>query len=313
MLADKLFFATQFLWVFMYSNALKIAPVALVLSFLTACGGNDTPQTPATEAQTQTQTSTVTYRVGVDAPYMPYVRLDGKGGYEGFDVDILNEIGKREGFALEYQSHKWDGIFDLLENKGLDIVASGLQVTDERQSKYGISDSHINESMVLIVPADSSIFTFADAKDKRVAYAKDSFESGEYAKDNNGGQALDPALAGSNEWEAIKGIFDKRADAAVSHTSFAASFAKEHPTQKIRVVYKDNPEWVKLAFATHKDNPELLGKINNGLATIKADGTYSQIRNKWFGEIKTQWYWNESLGRLWCNAGGDFYGWRYDW
>lgn len=274
----------------MHIKIRKVIPVAIAFSLLTACG-SDAPQTQTTQQATPAQptpTPTVTYLVGIDAPYMPYVRKDGKGGYEGFDVDILNEIAKREGFALEFQSHKWDGIFNLLENKKLDIVASGLQVTEERMGKYGISKSHISESLVLIVPEDSIIRSFADAKGKRVSYAKDSFEADEYIKHNNDGRPLDLELAGSNEWAAVKSIFNKRADATVSHTSFAASFVKEHPEQKIRVIYKDNPEWAQLAFATRKDDTELLNKLNNGIDAIKTDGTYAQIHSKWFGNIKTQ-------------------------
>ena len=33
-----------------------------------------------------------------------------------------------------------------------------------------------------------------------------------------------------------------------------------------------------------KGNAELLGKINDGLAKIKANGKYAEIYKKWFGK-----------------------------
>jgi PAS domain S-box-containing protein len=39
----------------------------------------------------------------------------------------------------------------------------------------------------------------------------------------------------------------------------------------------------KFAFAVHEGQPELLAKINDGLAIIKANGTYDLLYQKWFG------------------------------
>ncbi|MBF1750024.1 MAG: transporter substrate-binding domain-containing protein, partial [Veillonella sp.] len=39
-----------------------------------------------------------------------------------------------------------------------------------------------------------------------------------------------------------------------------------------------------LGIAVKKGNTELLGKINDGLAKIKANGKYAEIYKKWFGK-----------------------------
>jgi polar amino acid transport system substrate-binding protein len=36
-------------------------------------------------------------------------------------------------------------------------------------------------------------------------------------------------------------------------------------------------------IAVNKERPELLEAINAGLAAVRADGTYDQIWDKWFG------------------------------
>jgi ABC-type amino acid transport substrate-binding protein len=36
-------------------------------------------------------------------------------------------------------------------------------------------------------------------------------------------------------------------------------------------------------IAVNMDQDELLGLINEGLAAVRADGTYDEIYDKWFG------------------------------
>ena len=41
-----------------------------------------------------------------------------------------------------------------------------------------------------------------------------------------------------------------------------------------------------MAMVIPKNNDELLTKVNKALSELKANGTYEQIYNKWFGETQ---------------------------
>lgn len=271
----------------MKSLSLKLTPLALVLSLLTACGG-DKPatdaQAPKAEAETKTETTPApegtVYNVGIESPYPPYVQLSENGDFEGFDIDILAEISKREGFSVQYQTHPWDGILDKLPAGELDIVASGVFDTPERRSKYGMSDAYHKESVVVIAPKDSTISNFNDIKGKKVAYVPGSYPA-DILKAVEGKEP-DPMSAVNGTWPAIRSVLQKQHDFALDTSSAYDYYNKQYPEQGLKAIYQDNPEWLNIAFATKQDNAELLGKLNKGIASIKADGTYDQIKAKWF-------------------------------
>ena len=52
---------------------------------------------------------------------------------------MLNEIGKEEGFQLQYTTKLWQGILEGLNTNQHDIVAAGVVVTPERQKLYDFS------------------------------------------------------------------------------------------------------------------------------------------------------------------------------
>ena len=47
-------------------------------------------------------------------------------------------------------------------------------------------------------------------------------------------------------------------------------------------IIKETPTGEQYGIAVNKDNPELTKALNEALATIKANGTYDQIYDKWF-------------------------------
>lgn len=277
----------------MKSNILKLTPFALLTGFLVACGG-DKPatKTPSTQekattteikeaGQTEPVSAGVTYTVGVESPYPPFIQISEKGDFEGFDVDLLKEIGKREGFEVTYSPQVWSDIFDILEAGKIDMVASGAFNTEERRAKYGMSDAYYKESMVLITRKDSAVSKFEEARGKKVAYAPESIAA-EVLRELEG-KELDPLMAKKGSWPVIRSVIQKEAEIAIDTSGAYQYYAKQYPEQGLRVVYQDNPKWLDISFVTKKDNTELLNKLNKGLASIQSDGTYDKIKTKWFG------------------------------
>lgn len=271
----------------MFAQTLKIAPMALFLSVLTACGGDKPAEEAAPKAETapKVDTSLPTYKIGVETPYMPYVQLGEGGHYEGFDVDLLTEIGKREGFNIAFEPRKWDGILDLLDTKELDIVASGVFDTPERRSKYGLSVPYHSETVVLVVGKDSNVKTFEDAKSHRIAYIPGSVLEDEVRALQ--GKEPDPSLAKDGSWQLIKSIIQKEVELGMETSSSYEYYAKRHQEQGLRAIYQPNAQWTNIVFAVKQDNTELLDKLNKGIASVKADGTYDKIKGKWFANTGT--------------------------
>lgn len=78
---------------------------------LTACEKtpkpNPTDKAPSTESTNQSAPNNqFTYTVAIDPYYPPFEYLEKDGTLAGFDVDLLNAIGEKEGFKPNYQTNK---------------------------------------------------------------------------------------------------------------------------------------------------------------------------------------------------------------
>ena len=72
------------------------------------------------------------YINGIDANFPPFAFVDKSGVPDGFDVKALDWIAKEMKFKVKHQPMDWDGIIPSLKTKKIDIVASGMSITDER-------------------------------------------------------------------------------------------------------------------------------------------------------------------------------------
>ncbi len=79
------------------------------------------------------------YINGIDANFPPFAYVDKSGNPDGFDVKALDWIAKEMGFKVKHQPMDWDGIIPSLKAKKIDIVASGMSITDERKKQVNFS------------------------------------------------------------------------------------------------------------------------------------------------------------------------------
>lgn len=108
------------------------------------------------------------YVNGIDANYPPFAYIDEKTGQPaGFDVDSMTWIAKKMGFGLSHKPVAWDGIIPALRAKQIDMVCSGMSITDKRQQMAEFSNPYWTVARVFIVPQNSSL-TPADILNKKI-------------------------------------------------------------------------------------------------------------------------------------------------
>ncbi|SSY70748.1 substrate-binding periplasmic protein [Alysiella crassa] len=255
---------------------------AMALS-LTACNhSNSQAVTPSTASAVAVSapSNLPIYRVGVDPTYQPFISRTNNGELEGFDVDVLREIGKREGFAVEFVPKPWSGIFAYLDDKSLDMITGGAVATEERRQKWAVSNPYYQVTTVLVVKENSPIKTYEDAKDKRVAYtAGGSVER--TLKKLQGTETLDATQNFASSWLRVKSVMTNGSDAAIGTSASFEYYAVQYPEQKLRVIYPTSPEYDDVVFVLNQSNTELLNRLNKGLASLEADGTLNKLKEKW--------------------------------
>ncbi len=106
--------------------------------------------TPATAAEK-------IYVNGIDANFPPFAYVDKKGVPDGFDIKALDWIAKDQGFKVKHQPQDWDSIVPSLLARKIDIVASGMSITDARKKQVHFSIPYWKIQQVLVAKKDARL------------------------------------------------------------------------------------------------------------------------------------------------------------
>jgi peptide/nickel transport system substrate-binding protein len=246
---------------------------------LAACKTPEPTQPPATKVPETETVPPVVYKIGTNAEYPPFESVDDAGNIIGFDPDIMTAIAKQAGFQFEFINTKWDGIFVALQSGEFDAVISAATITEERSQIVDFSDPYFNAGQMIAVRiADKdTIIQPADLDGKKVGVQLGT--TGDiWVSDNTQAEVV--------RYEEITLAFQALAngdiDAIVNDGPTSAEIIKANPEMRVTLVGEPFTDEL-YGIAVNKDEPELLAAINTGLAAVKADGTYDQIYDKWFG------------------------------
>ncbi len=73
-------------------------------------------------------------KVGVNAQFPPFEYYDENGELYGFDIDLMNYIGERVGFDIEYVDMTFDRLIPAVADGEVACAISAISVTEERHS-----------------------------------------------------------------------------------------------------------------------------------------------------------------------------------
>ena len=101
------------------------------------------------------------FTVGFDAEFPPYGYKDENGEYVGFDLDLAEEVCRRNGWKLVKQPIDWDSKDSELNSGSISCIWNGFTLNG-RESLYTWSYPYIDNSQVIIVKNDSDIIKKED-------------------------------------------------------------------------------------------------------------------------------------------------------
>ena len=264
---------------FFVSPSLRRAgALALVVGVLAACGKQE-GTSPGVRAASGA-TSRV-YSVGTDAAYAPFESQNEKGEIVGFDIDIVRAVAEKAGFEVKFVNTPWEGIFNALKQGDRDLLVSSITITDERKQSMAFSAPYFDAHQLIAVKSDSKVTRFDDLKDLRVG-----------VQTGTTGDETISKLQGKNSTNikrfestplALKELEAGGIDAVVADNGVVVNYVANNAASRFRTV--NDPAFVpeQYGIAVRKGNADLLAKVNQGLAAIRADGTYDRIYAKYLG------------------------------
>jgi polar amino acid transport system substrate-binding protein len=210
--------------------------------------------------------------VGSDIPYPPFEF--GKPPYQGFDVDVANEIAKGLGTKLTFKKTPFDTIFRDLAQGKFDLVISASTITPEREKTVDFSDSYFPADQSLMVKRGSDIKTVDDL-DGKVVGAQLGTTGAAYAKDKTSAKTV-------RTYDLIDDAFNALEAGqveAVINDCPVSKYAENSHNDLVVVQAIDTNEEYGIAFQKGSD---LRSKFNEQLAKLRDNGGLERISNKWF-------------------------------
>ncbi|WP_416142318.1 basic amino acid ABC transporter substrate-binding protein [Hydrogenophaga sp.] len=224
------------------------------------------------------------YVVGTDAAYAPFESQGPGGDIVGFDIDVLNATAAKAGISLKFVNTPWEGIFNTLASGERDMVISAVTITPERQQTMDFSAPYFDATQLIAVKAGSKVQKFDDLKTLKVGVQNGT--TGDEVVQKLQGKASPNIRRFESTPLALKELESGGVDAVVADNGVVAHYIANNPAAQFVSLQDASfaPEQYGIAFK--KGNAELQGKINTGLAAIRADGTYDAIYARYFGAKK---------------------------
>jgi ABC-type amino acid transport substrate-binding protein len=248
-------------------KALSLLLITVLALTVAACGG-------------QGAGSGKTYIVGTDAAYAPFEWVEPSGEIVGFDIEVLKAIAEEEGITLQFENTAWDGIFLTLDSGERDLLISAITITDERKETMDFTGPYFEATQLIAVPAGSDVTKFEDLKGKKVA-----------VQTGTTGDLIVSELLGATSGDiyryestplALQEMVNQGVDAVVADNVVVLEYIKNNPDKNFASINDDSFPKEFYGMAVKKGNQELLDILNNGLQTIKDNGKYEEIFNKYF-------------------------------
>ncbi|MBW4524804.1 MAG: ABC transporter permease subunit [Phormidium tanganyikae FI6-MK23] len=217
-----------------------------------------------------------TLTVAVEPVYAPFEFRSQSGEVQGFDIDIIREIGKSAGFGVKLQSITFDGIIPALQAGTVDAAVGAITITPARSQVVSFSRPYFKAGLAIATRADTqNINALEDLSGKSIAVQIGTTGAQAAQKIPDAQiRTFDAAVLALQELSNGNVV-------AVVHDAPILQYALKTGGLKNLRVSNQLLTSEYYGIPTPKDSPNL-ARINQGLGTILNNGTYAQIYRKWF-------------------------------
>ena len=212
--------------------------------------------------------------VGTNAEFEPFEYREGEN-IVGFDIELIGEISKLMNKDIEVEDMAFDGLLPALQTKKIDLIIAGMTATEERKKFVNFSESYYKSQQAIVVNKDENgINNFDNLIGKEVGVVLG------YTGDIIVSEMANVKVQRYNATsEAIMALKSKKVQAVVLDYEPAKNYSAQNPELKLIETDSQSEEY---AIAIRKEDTQLLNDINKALATLKENGTYDALLNKYF-------------------------------
>ena len=234
-------------------------------------------------AALSTQAFAETLKVGTHPTFAPFEFSDQDGNVIGFDLDVIKAIAKANGDEIQIESMPFDGLIPSLLTGNIDVIISGMTITDARKKRVLFTDGYYDSNLSYLIKKDKAdVYTYAEALKGKTVCVQIGTTGHAFADTITPGNVK----ALNNESDAILELSNGGCEAVINDRPVNLYYLKKSNLDTLVDVvdpkFKENVD--SFGIAVRKGNNELLEKLNKGLKDLQASGELDKIHVKWFGQ-----------------------------
>ena len=224
-------------------------------------------------------------KVAIDPTYEPFTFKTPDGKPTGFDVDIARALCEQIKRKCVFVEQVWDSMIPGLQAKKYDVIISSLSITEDRLKAIDFTDKYYNTPSRIVLKKEVSYSGPASIKGKKIGVLKGSTQE-KYAMGE-----LKPAGVTVIPYEAQDQVYldikAGRLDGTVADFVEVTGGFLSKPEGRDYVLA--GPElFMEKYFGTgvgiglRKGDAALKGELNAAIKTLRDNGTYKKINDKYF-------------------------------
>lgn len=239
--------------------------------------------------------------VGTNAAFAPFEYKDKDGNVTGFDMDLIKAYGESVGKKVVIKDMKFAAALTGAQKGKLDIAIAGITKNETREKTLSFSDAYYSSNQVVIV----STTTASEINSKTATLSGDEKINAiinELKGKRIGCQSATTGqfyIQGDADWGftgisnaqckpydngglAIKDLNDGKLDAVILDEAPSKNIVSKNYSSTLTVLDTALTE-EEYAIAVKKGNTELVASLNAFIKTIKENGEYNKLLEKYFG------------------------------
>ena len=217
--------------------------------------------------------------VGVNAEYKPLVYKE-NGQLTGIEPATAKALGKLLEKEIVFKEYPWTELIPSLEKGGIDIIMSGMSITDERSQRVDFTQPYLQIGQMAIIRR-ADIGRLSQPRAMYKAGMRVGVELGttgeQYVKDYAAEAELKQY---QNPREGFSALQQNEIDFFIHDAPTSWKLAQSSNDTDLMALYKPLTN-ESIAWAVNKNNTQLLNTLNEALETLRAAGTLSKIQYQW--------------------------------
>ena len=252
--------------------------VVLMAAGFTGCGSEKVSEGNSSASGMKVIVGTT----GQGANWAQTAEKNGTQGLEGFAIDLWNEIGKRNGWTIEFRQGEFAGLWGMLDNDQIDSIAGNISETPPRMEKYIFSEPfYLDNSVFIYKPVLGTAEDIQFFKNKKVSVgAPTSSKLVMDELDEKYGLQIQ-AINLDTQADVVPNVLSGISEAGLLDKSVAniAIFSLKADLKIFDPHYRVMGS--ACPFKKTERGKKLEEGVNQAIASMKKDGTLKSLSEKW--------------------------------